>query len=528
MLGIWRIPAFGGTPKLITPLETPDAQSAKLKYWSAGSETIYYGTDKDLFRLDTSTGKTTRITSLNSSDQFIRHFAISQSEDRIAYIDVKEDRQDIWVMPMAGGQPQQVTDDIEEDLFPVWHPDGKRIIYSSKRDGIFQVCVADVAGNRPAQITFGDSDSFVSDVSSDGTRILYSGAREESDVDVKTGEESQITVDVAAELWPDISPDGKSLAFQSVRQLSQASNIDSSAIFNKPLEGEGRQIQLALGAMAPEWSPDGKAVAFLRTSGSATDIWTVSAVGGNETRLTRRGISGFAFSALPYNRFNTRIFSWSPDSSKISYCSEIPEIGIWVSTADGQNEVEIVSTADENTQLSSPCWSPDGHRLAYLSRTEGEKTIWSVGVVDLTTRKPRTVYQVGSVLRLLGWSSAGDAILVATIEDRPNVWPSPADVKLLQISVENGAARLLAVANLTYLYNTRLSPDGRMIAVVARRDGKDNIWLAPVAGGEIKRVTVNTDPRFYLSAITWSPDAKKIYFDKQSRYSLISLINNFR
>jgi Tol biopolymer transport system component len=530
-LGIWSIPTLGGSPSLIAYIEDPENRVYELRHWSKGGATIYYQTNNDLFSVDVATGEKSQITKFDTSNLVVRDFSVSPGEDRIAYVDLKEGGQNLWVAALAGGPPSQVTKDVEEDVRPVWHPDGKRIIYSSKRDGVFQVCLAYLDNRAPIQITFGENDSFVSDVSADGRKVLYSGSREESDiwaVETGTGEESQITSDLSAELWPDISPDGKAIVFQSVKQLSQSSNIAQALIISASLDGEGRKIQLSSGGMAPKWSPDGRTIGFLRTSGTSANVWTISAAGGREQQLSERSLSGLAYSTLPYNRFNTSEFSWSPDSSRISYCSEIPDIGIWVFSAVGRDEVRIVTSDNEFEQLSSTLWSPEGGRIAYLSNIAGRQVKWVVKVTDVKTRETKAVYQTDSVLRLLGWSTDGGQLFLATLEGIPMPSITPSEVKVFQVAVQGGSSRLITTFKSAYLYNTCLSPDRRFVGTVSRAEGRDDIYLVPTNVGQPKKVTANIDPRLYFSAITWSPDAKKIYFAKQSRNSLIYLIDNFR
>ena len=438
-------------------------------------------------------------------------------------------------MPISGGQPRQVTNDAEEDHYPVWHPDGKRIIYSSMRDGALQICIAYLDGRESLRITTGDSDSFVSDISADGSKVLYSSSREESDIwaiNIEAGEEYQITSDVGAELWSNVSADGKRLAFQSVRQLSQGGNLSRSLLLVRPLDTDRGQIQISAGAMEPKWSPDNQKIAFLRASALGTTIWSVSAVGGDEKQLTSRSVSGFIYSTLPYNRFNTGSFSWSPDSSKICFCSEnpepeAPEPALWVCSADGQRDVRITAPAGADARFSSPLWSPDGGRIAYLATYEGEKPIWNLSVSDVKTGESKIIYQAGSVLRLLGWSPDG-ALFIATSEGKSAGSASPTQVKIIRASAEKGESLPVATTDSTYLHSVQLAPDGRHIVFVSRQEGKGNIWVVSTQDGKARKLTTNSDPRLYFSSISWSPDAKTIYFDKQSRNSLISMIDNFR
>jgi Tol biopolymer transport system component len=189
--------------------------------------------------------------------------------------------------------------------------------------------------------------------------------------------------------------------------------------------------------------------------------------------------------------------------------------------------VKVTDETTATSRLSSPLWSPDGARIAYLSESHGEKAIWSVRVADLKTGVTKSVHQTDSVARLLGWSPDG-ALFIATIEGKPSVWSSPAQVKIVRLSVEQATVASVGLADLAYLYTTELSPDGQLVAFVSRQEGKGNISVLSTRDGKTRKVTSNNDPRLFFSALSWSPDSKRIVFDKQSRYSLLHMISNFR
>jgi Tol biopolymer transport system component len=149
-----------------------------------------------------------------------------------------------------------------------------------------------VDGRAPRQVTFGGSDSLVADVSADGQRILCAASTDESDiwvVKVDTGEEFEITSDSGVELWPDISPDNKAIAYQGIKEPSQGAKLLNSNLFTKSIVGEAHQLQLTNDGFNPTWAPDGNHIAFLRVSGSTYNIWTVRASGGDEKQLTLAG-----------------------------------------------------------------------------------------------------------------------------------------------------------------------------------------------------------------------------------------------
>jgi Tol biopolymer transport system component len=74
----------------------------------------------------------------------------------------------------------------------------------------------------------------------------------------------------------------------------------------------------------------------------------------------------------------------------------------------------------------------------------------------------------------------------------------------------------------------RLSPEADNVAFISRKDGKDNVWVLPIAGGVPKKVTENSDPGVYFSSPSWSPDGTTIYYGRQERRNVVSMILDFR
>jgi Tol biopolymer transport system component len=522
--GIWRTPTLGGTPKFVGASRVANP---KPRYWSKDGGTIYFESAANLFALNVASGQMTQVTNFNSPDpNWPADFSISPQEDRIAYVDRNDRQKDIWVAPISGGPPVRVTNDSADDKNPIWHPDGQRIVYSSLRNDTYQICIAYLDGRKPLQITSGDNDKLVAGVSSAGTKILYSALREESDiwgVRVESGEEFEVTSDMGSELWPDVSPDNKTLAFQSIKESSEGSKLDYSLIMIKPIQEGGAENQLTTGR-DPRWSPDGKKLAVVRTSGGTRNIWTLNATGSDERQITTEGIGLGGNSLMPYNRRHTRDYSWSPDGKKLLYVGDGPSNVISIISSEGAGEATIVNDTNSDW-FYSPLWSLDGERVIYLSQAKNNSTsgkaLWKIWLTEIETGRSEVIFQGDSGLRLLGWSDQD--VVAATVESFRNV---AANVDLIRIA--GGNSHMIGRLESAYLYNIQLSPDGKTISFASRRDGRDNIWLAPVTGGAPRKITGNTDPRLYFSSLTWSADGKSIYYGKQSRYSLIFSVDNFK
>jgi len=526
--GIWRIPYLGGSPALIKTLEDGDARP---RYWSKAGM-LYYEARQNFFAFEMKSGQTTRLTNFDATTTSANSFSISPDEKQIAYITSAGESWSVWTIPVGGGAPRQITSGAAALRNTVWHPDSQRLLYSSLVDGVYQIFVTDINSAKPVQITFGDKNSLALDVSADGAKILYGSSNEESDiwgVSVAKGEEFALTSDINSELWPNVSPDGKTVAFQSIRNLSQGDRLFSSAILTRQANADTPPGQLVANGFLPTWSPDGKRLAFMRVIGEAPNLWTIKAGGGEEKQLTTGGLSPIANSVLPYNRAQTSDFSWSPDSARIAYITHRGGMrNVWLVSADGSSDTQLTNNSDANLVLQSPLWSSDGKWIAYtakLNQLVDGKLTYGLWVVNVETRESKLVLQSETFLRLLGWSENEKGLIIATVKLKTP--PSLTDVSVAEASVAAGVLRPITTQPATYINNIHLSADRRAIAYVAHREGKDNIWIIPAARGTARMITANRDTRLYFSSLAWAPDGGSIFFGKQSRYSLLSMITNF-
>jgi TolB protein len=160
-----------------------------------------------------------------------------------------------------------------------------------------------------------------------------------------------------------LSPDGKLLAV-SCSEVSGGLH----QVYLLPADGSGVPRQLTRGTAASffhAWSPDSKSVAFTRGSASHADIFTISATGGLETRLTQDTVNDGPV--------------YSPDGQYIYFdSSRSGTLQIWRMRADGS---EAEQMTDDDFLNSSPHLSPDGGTLAFLSQPAGQGSSFGPAVL---------------------------------------------------------------------------------------------------------------------------------------------------
>ena len=197
------------------------------------------------------------------------------------------------------------------------------------------------------------------DISPDGKHVAFSYLGDVWTVSAIGGVARPVTMHEAHDINPVFSPDGKSLAFSSNRH-------GSYDVFVVPAVG-GKPKRLTFDSghdMASGWTPDGKGVVFSSTRSPAypsnLDCYVVPVAGGTERRLPL---------------FEAKEAHYSPAGDRVAFVRG-PGLwyrrgyrgssndDIWVGTADGKN-LRQLTTFDG--QDGYPMWAPDGSKLYYVT-----------------------------------------------------------------------------------------------------------------------------------------------------------------
>ena len=276
------------------------------------------------------------------------------------------------------------------------------------------------------------------------------------------GQITRVTSDAGLELDPQISPDGRMVAYA-------AGTLGETRIVVRPITG-GRSTSLPAipGAPAqrwPAWSPDGTRLLF--QAGSA--IWSAPARGGAPTRVTIH--EGDRSVASPV---------WSPDGKQMAFSASD---GIYLRPNGAGGERKLADTASAGWAHALQ-WSPDGTRLAYVSGARaftfgegatGPPETSTINVVNVASGD-MTQVTTGQWLDVSpAWTPDGQALLFVSNRGGGR------DVYRVRLEGAGGSAPE-RITNGLNAHTISLSHDGRQLAysTYARRPdgpGEGDIWV---------------------------------------------------
>jgi Tol biopolymer transport system component len=294
-----------------------------------------------------------------------RWIAFACETNGVTYIDL---------LPVTGGHSRHLVSGW--GVF-AWSVDSQRIIFAPLNFGLAEI---NINGGKPRNLAFAQ-DAYEPAIASHGNRLAFVKGVERGEIwrsDNRTGLSRRVFAPSSLEQTaPDISPDGKRIAFEADRSGFHevwVANLDG----NDAVQLSNFRVQLT---GTPRWSPDGRQIVFdSRVSGKAA-LYLVDP----GTALPKQVSTGSLPASVP---------SWSPDGKWIYFTSEssLPSghIFLYRVSSEGGHPERVTQTLGYNIKQSK-----DG-RFIYFFAGDTDAEIHVVDLVSGQERRlkgmPRIVY----------------------------------------------------------------------------------------------------------------------------------------
>lgn len=258
---------------------------------------------------------------------------------------------------------------VSSAAFAVTGPFTTRVAFTTDRDGNNEIYTVNAAGSVAIRLTNHGATDTHATYSRDGRKIAFTSARDgNNEIYVMNADgtgQTRLTNNPASDSQPAWSPDGQAIIFTSNR----SGNFNIFRIF---VDGTGGVLQLTSDPGSdtdPSFSPAGDKIAFLSNrDGTNPQIYTMSSIGTNQTRLTNTGL----LEAHP--RF-------SRNGQKITFARQVLDftglkLQIVVMNPDGTN-ASVLTSAGAN---SNPDFSADDKRIFFNSNRDGNNELYSMAI----------------------------------------------------------------------------------------------------------------------------------------------------
>lgn len=379
------------------------------------------------------------------------------------------------------------------------------------------------------------------DISPDGKTIVFDLLGDIYTMPMSGGTATQLTSDIAWQMQPRFSPDGKHIAFTSDQGggdniwVMDLNGENQSAVTNETF----RLLN------SPAWSPDGdflvarKHFTASRSLG-AGEVWLYHKAGGKGVQLTKRENDQKDLGEPMFSPDGRYVyFSHDATPGKTFHYSKDSVAGIYKIKRYDRETGEIETIIDGMGGAIRPTPSPDGKTLAYIKRDDFQTSLYlydlSTGehtqVYDKLERDMQETWAIHGVYPTIAWTPdnkelvfwAGGKIQSVDVTDK-SVTPIAFKVettKKIQPALRFTQNLDTDEFDVKMLRNVQVSPDGE----TAIFEALGYIYKRDLESGKIKRLTKQTD-HFELFP-QYSRDGKKIVYttwndNKQGQVRVVS------
>jgi serine/threonine-protein kinase len=398
----------------------------------------------------------------------------------------------VRVIPLQGGVSRTLAEGVL--CCTAWSPDGAWLYYSDPNPGggLWRV---PAGGGSPEMVTdvddeSGDQSHVFPDVLPGGSAVVYMVAGLDGEriqaVDVETGEVKDLTPGT----YPRYSPTGHLLFMDDDNNLLAAPfDVESLELTGAAVPVAEGLLALANGTGFFAISETGKLVYLTGTAGFANPVWV-------ERDGTVREIDpGWRIQGAS----NRASIALSPDASRLAVSMLGSEgiVDIWVKQlADAMPLSRLTFEGSENFRAT---WSPDGQSLMFVSNRAGDYDLWTKradgsGTAELVLDREGQVWE--------GLHSSDGTWLI--FREGGN---QAADIQAIRTEMDSEASPLEVTG--FQERSIALSPDGRWLAYVSNRSGRNEVFVRPFpeAGESLQQVSAVGG-----TAPVWAHSGRELFY----------------
>lgn len=218
-------------------------------------------------------------------NQIVENHGVSRDGRLLAFDSNLEGNQDVYVVPVHGGEPRRLTEDPGDDFHPDFSWDGSEIVFYSTRHGTRDLFLMAADGSNERRLTDSPLEEYHPSLSPDGRTIVYTVTLErqtfqvwviERDASGGWGEPRVLAENGFYGRW---SPDGERLSVDTGEILAVLTRDGTSRELFRWRASGLAPIDVGLGWA--EWSSDGRSILFLgRDTAGTLALYRIPAAGG--------------------------------------------------------------------------------------------------------------------------------------------------------------------------------------------------------------------------------------------------------
>ena len=270
---------------------------------------------------------------------------------------------DIWLYDPAQKKVENITDNVAQDIMPMWI--GEEIFFISDRDKTMNIFVYNTRTKATEKVT-NYTDYDVKFPSTDGNIIVYEQAGYLYKLDPKTRRAEQIHITLNAEnvyartVQKHVADDIRSAGFST--DGKRLAITARGEVFDVPVEkGVTRNVSRTPGAneRGADWSPNGQYIAYISDRTGETEICLQPAAGGEPVQLTTG------------NDTYIRQLQWSPDSKTVLYTDRKNRIV----TVDVATKTKKTVMQNPESEFYEVAFSPDSRWITYTKPASNQFSV---------------------------------------------------------------------------------------------------------------------------------------------------------